>query len=259
MEPILVIEGLRHRLWDDGRKQEFIVTVDQTLAFNPGSFTAILGPNGCGKTTLLTVLGLLRQPGNIQELKRFVFRSNEENSGNAEFDLRQKWSNTKTIETLRRKYFGFALQSGELLDALTVKENIAFPLWLNGFSNSECQSRVDELLKCFDLLKGTTESHIPDSRINSLSGGEYQRVALARAVAHRPTIVFVDEPTASLNRVTARNALGQLQKMQKESGDRAAVVMITHDEDLSAEFANVVVRMKATGATSGTVESIEHL
>ena len=94
-----------------------------------------------------------------------------------------------------------------------------------------------------DPWKSRVDTRVAASRINKLSGGEYQRVALARAIAHRPTLVFVDEPTAALNRELARGALEQLRKLQREDGQHGAVVMITHDEDLADEFADMIIRM----------------
>ena len=148
------------------------------------------------------------------------------------------------------------LQSGELLTALTVRENIAFPLAVNNYPKDKVRERVDDLLNGFELLKGSATNNLPDSRVNKISGGEYQRVALARAIAHRPAIVFVDEPTASLQRKTAQKALVQLCKLRSESGGRTAIVMITHDDTLAKEFADRIVRMRATSATSGEVEGV---
>ena len=157
------------------------------------------------------------------------------------------------IEDIRRRHLGFALQSGELIPELTVRENIALPMRLNGVRRAECRRRVDELLDGFGLLKGDAGNRVPNSRINKISGGEYQRVALARAIAHKPALVFVDEPTASLNQLTARTALRQLRILQRESGDRTVVVMITHDNTLAFEFSDLIVRMEAVSATAGRV------
>ena len=93
--------------------------------------------------------------------------------------------------------------------------------------------------------------------MNKLSGGEYQRVVLARAVAHRPAIVFVDEPTSALNRELARTALRLLKEARGERGGRNATVMITHDEVLAMEFADLIVRMAPLkGRTAGEVVEI---
>lgn len=254
-EPVLEVEGLSHRLYDLERRQEFVVRVPQRLAFHPGTFVSIQGPNACGKTTLLSVFGLLRRPNPVEPIKRFVMRVPEADSVRT-LDIPTEWKSERRIEELRRRHLGFALQSGELLLELTVRENIATPLRLNGFGAKEWRHRVDELLSGFDLLKGSTISNLPEARVNTISGGEYQRVALARAIAHRPTLLFVDEPTASLNRQTARQALSQLRQLQHDTGGRTVVVMITHDEALATEYADLIVRLEAASPTAGQVSSI---
>jgi ABC-type lipoprotein export system ATPase subunit len=253
--PVLTLERLRHRLWDPERNQEFVVSVER-LEVSAGSFVAILGPNACGKTTLLTVIGLLRKPTNPDGKLRFSMRVHGE-GGPADLDIAREWQRPRRIETFRRKHLGFALQSGELLSALTVRENIALPLHVNGWNHADIHARVQELLEGFDLLKGSEDDRLADSRVNKLSGGEYQRVALARAIVHRPDLVFVDEPTASLNRQTARRALRQLNRLQHDSGGRTTVIMITHDEDLAKEFADSIVRMEAVGPTAGQMACLE--
>lgn len=317
---ILEIAGLRHRLFDADRDEEFTVHVDDPLRIEDGDFVAVLGPSGCGKTTLLTVLGLLRVPTFLDELDRFSLWTREADGEVVEHDLKDAWRRrqSRKIEQIRRQHIGFALQGGELLPALTVQENIAAPLMLNGVSRKQARRRVDELMAAFDLRKrfvapgdgdaGIEETRLAEAadvelldaepvaadhqqagatppqdagedevdreaagiaepaaideaeaagggndnrkpallasaRVNKLSGGEYQRVSLARAIAHEPTLIFVDEPTAALNRELARGALTQLGELQRGEGRFGATIMITHDELLAEEFANVVVRM----------------
>jgi ABC-type lipoprotein export system ATPase subunit len=199
----------------------------------------------------------------------------------AEYDVKELWRRNKQgrIESLRRRHIGFALQSGELLTSLNVRENIAAPLNLNGIFGRHCRDRVDELLRAFGLEAAGSEpgkesvagngsgalsdgdragkSTLARARVNKLSGGEYQRVVLARAVAHRPAIVFVDEPTSALNRELARSALRLLREARGERGGREATVMITHDELLATEFADVIVRMAPLkGRSAGEVVEI---
>jgi len=253
--PLLEIEGLEQRLTDKNRAEEFVVHVSRNVTICEGDFVALLGPSGCGKTTLLTVLGLLRRPTKLDQLSRFavwVDRKGER----TEMDLKQAWLRRKErkIEKIRRRHMGFALQTGELLPALTVRENIAVPLRLNGVRKSTCWERVDDLMDTFGFRSEEDSNDNPTedkagrddlafARIDKLSGGEYQRVALARAIAHRPRLVFVDEPTASLNRELARGALQQFQQLQQQRAGHGATVMITHDEKLAEEFANVIIRM----------------
>ncbi|RLS84470.1 MAG: ATP-binding cassette domain-containing protein [Planctomycetota bacterium] len=258
-EYLLELEGLEQRLFDKASGETFTVRVDQPLRIARRSVVALLGPSGCGKTTLLTVLGLLRSPSHPTQLGRFVMRTPDKNGVWHEHDLRSIWLANRRgqVEKLRREHLGFALQNGELLPALTVRENIATPLKLNGVSNRLCRSRVTDLLQSFGLEdRQTTPSdttllkdiknlkrNLGDQRVNRLSGGEYQRVALARAIAHRPTLLFVDEPTSALNRELAHGALSELRNLQCGSSSHGAAIMITHDEDLAKTFADVIVRM----------------
>lgn len=247
-EFILELSGLEQRISDTESGETFTVRVDCPLRIAPRSVVALVGPSGCGKTTLLTVLGLLRSPSNPDSMDHFVMRTCHSDGSWVTHDLKECWAKGRRaqIESLRRQYLGFALQSGELLPALTVRENIAAPLKLNGLPRRECQDRVTELMQSFGLEQ-TSESagrrSLGDQRVNRLSGGEYQRVALARAISHRPILLFVDEPTSALNHEMAHGALSELRKLQRDKGSQGAAVMITHDENLALTFADVIVRM----------------
>ncbi|MDR0706175.1 MAG: ATP-binding cassette domain-containing protein [Planctomycetaceae bacterium] len=236
---VLEVDGLEHQLYDPENGDTFTLCIDRPLVFRAGSFTTILGPSGCGKTTLLTLLGLLRKPSSPKTIKKFCIY------GDVKYDLADLWQRgyERHIEKLRRQFIGFALQSGELLSSLTVSENIAFPLRLNGVSGTQSNKRVKELLEAFDLSSQVKGSRLANARVNKLSGGEFQRVVLARAIAHSPRIVFVDEPTSALNRELARKALLQLKTLQSDKANKTAVVMITHDEMLSEEFSDQIIRM----------------
>ena len=135
-----------------GRGDSYTVQVDR-LAFPKESFICILGESGCGKTTLLTLVGLARRPERAvsggKPVDRFVIRDNSAEGGTTENDLALLWSSgsgRRQIERLRRRLLGFALQNGELLPTLTVEENIAMPLRLNGWPRREASNRVRELL-----------------------------------------------------------------------------------------------------------------
>ncbi|MDR3108670.1 MAG: ATP-binding cassette domain-containing protein [Planctomycetaceae bacterium] len=239
--PVLQIDGLEHTLYNRASKDTFTVYVDSLVSFHAGTFTSILGQSGCGKTTLLTVIGLLRKPTVPEKIKTFRILGE---------DIADLWKRNKNskIEHLRRSSIGFALQNGELLPALTVAENIAVPLCLNGVSSGERKERVDELLAAFGI------QHRKTARINKLSGGEYQRVVLARAIAHSPKIVFVDEPTSALNRERAVEALKELQKLGREK--QTAVIMITHDVELAKQFSDQIIKMEPKGKSSGHIKQV---
>ncbi len=265
---VLEISGLKQVLRDPGSGETFTVLVDVPIVIGAGSFVALLGPSGCGKTTLLSVLGLLRAPTAPESLDTFLMRTQRRDGSWETYDLKGIWTNRNRgrIERLRRECVGFALQSGELLSSLTVAENIAVPLRLNGTRTQKVNERVEELLLAFKLKSLNTEPatggrsnrNLASQRINRLSGGEYQRVALARAIAHQPTLLFVDEPTSALNRELAYGALNELRELQCNENARGAVIMITHDEELASMFADTIIRMAPRrGAAIGEVVSIE--
>jgi ABC-type lipoprotein export system ATPase subunit len=254
---ILRLESLKHTLVDRDKKECFTVNVSKQLEFYAGDFIGLLGPSGCGKTTLLSILGLLRKPADLNSVGRFELHVPADGSTSSRtlVDIRDAWARNdlRRIESLRRTQMGFALQSGELVKSLTVTENIQVPLRLNGWHGDAMRERVQGLLRQFSLSRysdqergsngGPAMNTLARSRINRLSGGEYQRVSLARAVAHKPSVVFVDEPTSALNRELAHNALEALRSLQREQAMPGITFMITHDEELATRFCNVVVRM----------------
>jgi putative ABC transport system ATP-binding protein len=264
---VLKLAGLRQRLTDKARHDHFTVYVDGLIELRSRDMIGLLGPSGCGKTTLLTILGLLRAPSSTRDLELFDLHipslsDCESDSRWSRIDIKALWEKNKVeqIEKLRRNHFGFALQSGELLASLTVNENIAVPLRLNAWSGKKVDARVKELLRQFHLDRSKhglavsgnhgSESNIGsngicfgNNRVNRLSGGEYQRVVLARAIAHKPAVVFVDEPTSALNRELAHQALTVVCDLQQNQDRPGITFMITHDEHLATEFCNVIVRM----------------
>jgi len=254
---ILRLDSLKHTLVDRDKKQCFTINVAKPLEFYAGDFIGLLGPSGCGKTTLLSILGLLRKPADLDCVGRFeLYVPSEPKSDARELvDIRDAWARNdlRCIESLRRTQMGFALQSGELVKSLTVTENIQVPLRLNGWRSDDMRERVQDLLGQFSLTRHrdqkpgasetTASNALARSRINRLSGGEYQRVSLARAVAHKPSVVFVDEPTSALNRELAHNALEVLRSLQRERTMPGITFMITHDEELATRFCNLIVRM----------------
>ena len=253
-ECVLSLAKLTHTLVNADKSVGFVVKVGQPLVFEAGDIVGLLGPSGCGKTTLLSVLGLLRRPSHIDEVGKFeLYVPSAGSAERSRVDLREAWRRRdfSLIEQLRREHMGFALQSGELVKSLTVQENIEFPLLLNGWSRGDRLNRVLELINQFHLTRdrgqaadGSAKSmSLARSRINRLSGGEYQRVALARALSHRPSVIFVDEPTSALNRELANAALEVMKEMQVTRESPGITFMITHDEELAERFCNAVVRM----------------
>jgi putative ABC transport system ATP-binding protein len=279
------LERLHHVLFNPRSNDRYTVVIER-LVFPRESFICILGESGCGKTTLLTLIGLARRPEGPdprhKAVEKFVIREPGAN-GQEAHDLVELWASgrgRRKIEDLRRRLLGFALQSGELLPTLTVEENVAMPLRLNRWTSGQERRRVRELL---DRLSpeplpadgepaGTATPHLDSGNgepagIESLlwarrrslpadiSGGQYQRVALARALAHKPQLLFVDEPTGNLDSVTARQALGLLDALRVEC--QTTVVMITHDELLARDYAQYIVRMGVIGKKRGGIIGYE--
>jgi ABC-type lipoprotein export system ATPase subunit len=308
---VLWLEKLHHELFNAESGDRYTVKVEK-LVLPRGAFVCILGNSGCGKTTLLTILGLARRPerDGLPAVERFeIWDDPALGSEAARHDLVDLWQGRRgRIEELRRRLLGFALQNGELLTTLTVRENVEMPPRLNGRSRSAARARARELLEVLsiaapraDKAAGPGPGGPPDAEAKDnanpngngdgegddgpdgrpwfrrlfgrrssredrelwglrnalparLSGGQYQRVALARAIAHRPRIVFVDEPTGNLDPHTARKALDLLRSLRDHKGDQSTVVMITHDRDLAEEYAEYLVHMGPSRGPDGEIE-----
>ena len=189
-----------------------------SLEINQGEFVAIMGPSGCGKSTLLNMIGLLDSPtsGELWFLDQEVSHYSE---------------NDRT--DLRNGNLGFVFQSFNLIDELTVFENVELPLLYAGVSTRERVKRVNEALERMQIAHRT--EHYPQQ----LSGGQQQRVAIARALVGQPAILLADEPTGALDRNSGKEVLKLFQRLS-DMGN--TIVMITHDLSV-AEHAKRVVRI----------------
>jgi putative ABC transport system ATP-binding protein len=184
-----------------------VVAVDDvSLEVQPGEVTLILGPSGSGKTTLLSILGCLLRPTSGQVLAN---GSDVSQLSDAE------------LSRLRREQIGFVFQSFNLLNFLTVRQNVEVVLNLNGTSGAAARARATELLRLVGL------DHRLDFSPTDLSGGERQRVAIARALANDPALILADEPTGNLDSKTGRVVVDLLAGLARERG--RGVVLVTHD------------------------------
>ncbi|NIJ35450.1 putative ABC transport system ATP-binding protein [Sphingopyxis panaciterrae] len=177
---------------------------DVSLAIGEGEFVAIMGPSGCGKSTLLNILGLLdRADGGRIELL------GEDVSGASERDLTR----------LRRAAIGFVFQSFNLVDELTVTQNVELGLLYRGAGASERRERVEAALDRVGMRHRAR--HLP----KQLSGGQQQRVAIARAIVSDPQLILADEPTGNLDTVNGEAVMDLLQQAVARG---TSVVMVTH-------------------------------
>jgi putative ABC transport system ATP-binding protein len=187
------------------------------LRVSPGDFLAIMGPSGSGKSTLLHVLAGIEPPTAGQ-----VFFDGQ--------DLALLSDQRRTV--LRRRQMGFIFQSFNLLPSVTAEENVSLPLLLDGAGATEARRRAREALEVVELAG--QRGRLP----GKLSGGEQQRVAVARALVIRPTVLFADEPTGSLDSVNGRRVMELLRQHVNEQ--RQTIVMITHDSAVAAEADRVL-------------------
>ena len=201
-------------------KQSFFTEEIETIAINgvsfevkEGEFVAVMGPSGCGKSTLLNILGLLDNPtgGKYTLLGKEVG------------DLREK-----ERTQFRKGNLGFVFQSFNLIDEMTVFENVELPLVYMGVKASERKQRVNEILERMNISHRA--GHFPQQ----LSGGQQQRVAIARAVISNPKLVLADEPTGNLDSKNGQEVMHLLQELNREG---TTIIMVTHSQH-DAQYAS---------------------
>ena len=188
------------------------------LEVQNGEFVAVMGPSGCGKSTLLNIIGLLDNPTSGE-----LFFDNTEVS---KFKERQRTN-------LRRGNIGFVFQSFNLIDELTVYENVELPLLYMKVSAAQRKAMVNEVL---DRMKiSHRKKHFPQQ----LSGGQQQRVAISRAVVTKPKLILADEPTGNLDSANGEEVMNLLTELNK---DGTTIVMVTHSPS-DADKAHRIVQL----------------
>lgn len=190
------------------------------LSFNVkmGEFVAVMGPSGCGKSTLLNILGLLDDPDGGS----FMFN-----------DIEVAGFNERKRADLRKHNIGFVFQSFNLIDELTVFENVELPLIYTGVKAAERKERVDAVLEKMQIMH--RRKHFPQQ----LSGGQQQRVAVARAVVNNPKLILADEPTGNLDSSNGNEVMDLLTELN-EAG--TTIIMVTHSEH-DAKYSHRIIRM----------------
>ena len=218
MEPVLTLERVRKVYRRGGA--EVVALDDVSFTLGKGETVALVGPSGCGKSTTLNLASGVDRPDGGRVVACGI------NVGAA---------TERELVELRRRRIGIVFQAFHLMPHLTVEENVALPLALDGRRDRD---RVAELLARVSLAHRAR--HYPAE----LSGGEQQRTAIARAVVQRPWLVLADEPTGNLDSGSGAAVIGLLEELRRAEG--AAVLLATHDERL-ATIAESVLQM-ADGA-----------
>ncbi|NOU18241.1 MAG: ABC transporter ATP-binding protein [Bacteroidales bacterium] len=183
-----------------------------------GEFVAIMGPSGCGKSTLLNILGLLDNPSDGQ----YFFMDHEV----SKFKEKQRTN-------LRKSNIGFVFQSFNLIDELTVFENVELPLLYQNVPSSERKKKVEIVLERMKISH--RRNHFPQQ----LSGGQQQRVAIARSVVSNPKLILADEPTGNLDSANGEEVMGLLTELNNEG---TTIIMVTHSPT-DAEKAHRIVQL----------------
>lgn len=188
------------------------------LSIEEGEFTSIMGPSGCGKSTLLHILGLIDNPDG----GKYWFLDEEVSS----YSERQR-------ANLRKENIGFVFQSFNLIDELTVYENVELPLIYTKLASAERKSKVESVLEKMDMEHRA--KHFPQQ----LSGGQQQRVAVARAIVNQPNLILADEPTGNLDSEHGEEVMKILSSLNDEG---TTIVMVTHSAE-DAAVGKRIVRM----------------
>ncbi|WP_461632912.1 ABC transporter ATP-binding protein [Labilibaculum euxinus] len=188
------------------------------LEIKKGEFVAIMGPSGCGKSTLLNIIGLLDNPsqGNFRFIENEVSHYSE-----------------KQRTKLRKENIGFVFQSFNLIDELSVYENVELPLIYQKVPAVERKLKVNEVLKRVQIENRS--KHFPQQ----LSGGQQQRVAIARAVVANPHLILADEPTGNLDSANGNEVMNLLSQLNDEG---TTIVMVTHSSS-DAERASRIIQL----------------
>lgn len=189
-----------------------------SIEIKAGEFVSIMGPSGCGKSTLMNILGMIDNPSG----GKYFFLDHEV----SDYSERQR-------SDLRKNNIGFIFQSFNLIDELTVFENVELPLIYTKVGSAERKQRVEAVLEKMNMMH--RRNHFPQQ----LSGGQQQRVAVGRAIINNPKLILADEPTGNLDSNNSDDVMKTLVKLNQEG---ATIIMVTHSQ-YCAEFGNRIIRM----------------
>ena len=205
-----------YKIYGEGRESEVRALDGVSLTIGKGEFVAVVGQSGSGKSTMMNVLGCLDIPTRGTYLLGGT-------------DVRELTD--KELSHIRNKQIGFIFQQYNLIQSLTVLENVELPLIYQGVNADDRRDMALEALARVGLANRIKHRPV------EMSGGQQQRVAIARAIATKPPIIMADEPTGALDSRTGREVLGFLQKLNAE-GD--TVVLITHDNSIAVQAQRII-------------------
>ncbi len=191
---------------------------DLSIEINQGEFVSIMGPSGCGKSTLMNILGMIDSPSSGE----YFFMENEV-GGLSE----------RKRSDVRKNNLGFVFQSFNLIDELTVFENVELPMMYTKVPTAERKKRTEALLEEMNMMH--RRNHFPQQ----LSGGQQQRVAVARAIVNNPKLILADEPTGNLDSANGDDVMKILADLNSKG---TTIVMVTHSQ-YCAEFGNRIIRL----------------
>jgi putative ABC transport system ATP-binding protein len=217
MEPVLTVRGARKTFEAELAPVRALRGVD--LSLGDGEFVAIMGPSGCGKSTLLNLVAGLDTADDGE-----IVLAGETITGKSEDELAR----------MRRRHIGIVFQFFNLLEGMTVLENVVLPAMIAGTKRKPAETRARDLLDLLGL--GDKAGEVPAV----LSGGQRQRLAIARALANEPTLLLADEPTGALDTDGGREVLELFKRLH---ADGQTILLVTHNDEV-AEAADRIVRMR---------------
>ena len=203
-----------------GKKIIFNALENITFNIREGEFVGIMGPSGSGKTTLLNMISTVDKPTSgeitVRDKNPLILKGDE-------------------LALFRRRELGFVFQDFNLLDTLTIAENIVLPLTLDGVPVKEQDEKLARVAKTLGI------ESLLHKRIFEVSGGQAQRTAIARALIHDPSILLADEPTGNLDSKASKNVMELFEKVNKE--EKVTTMMVTHDP-LAASYCSRILFIK---------------
>ncbi|OQX18982.1 MAG: ABC transporter [Candidatus Altiarchaeales archaeon A3] len=216
--PAIRTENLS-KIYNKGKKNQFSAIKEINLSIDEGEFVALIGPSGCGKSTLLNLISTIDSP---TEGKIYIYDKEISKMGDDE----------KAV--LRRKIFGFIFQQFNLINSLTVLENVTMPMRFE----SQNSKKAEEMAKF--LIKQVGLEGKENNKISEISGGQMQRVAIARALANNPKIILADEPTGNLDSKSGMQIMEILKNLNKSG---ITLIIVTHDLNI-ANTAGRIIKIK---------------